>query len=90
MKIEIVHDYKLEKGDECTIWFYNSDGSKGYALCEYKGRNRNKEYIFESVIYGWKYYVNLEKKIVTWKYEHWNEQKEYVLDESTGWTKDLP
>jgi hypothetical protein len=52
----------LIKGETYTIWF-EQNGIEYWAVCEYKGRRKGR-YIFESVTYGWKYYIYESGEVV--------------------------
>jgi len=100
------NEYKLQKGDELFIHFKDEytdkTGTEAYALCEYVGRDKKRNYLFDSVTYGWRYVVNKEKTKVT----HFDnevyfvgekvhlrlkkEGKEYDISDMTGWLKYLP
>ena len=63
-KIEVVDDYKLQKGDEITLWWKGSNDETQYAKVEYLGRDKNGNYKFESTTYGWIYLVSKDKSKV--------------------------
>lgn len=61
---EVVKDYKYQKGDELTLWWKTPSGETQYALVEYAGRDRDKNYKFISTTYGWTYLVSKNKNKV--------------------------
>lgn len=88
MTFEIVENYKLRKCDYISIRWTNPDGSQGYAFdLRYKGRNRNKDYILESTIYGWHYIVSRDKKTV---YNDSHPEEVWDVDNCSGWANVLP
>ena len=55
----------MKKGTIVTLYFYDDKGDELYAECGFIGTNRNGEYRFRSVIYGWIYLVSKDLETVT-------------------------
>lgn len=55
---EIVHDYVTQKGDELTI---RSENWEVYATVIYRGKTKNGDYKFQSVTYGWYWFISKDK-----------------------------
>ena len=81
---------KLQKGDYISIHWENGD-RPGFAYdLRYKGRNKEKGYVFESTIYGWNYIVDCKKETVTFCGYGKKDWATHPVDNSTGWLRYLP
>lgn len=54
----------MKPGERTTLYFFDKNGEERWAEVEYIGRNRQNEYKFRSVLYGWLYFVSEDLETV--------------------------
>lgn len=83
--MEILENYKLQIGDDCTIWFEEEKNPYCYADCRYDGKHNGK-WCFTSNTYGWKFFIDVKTGEVT----NSDFTRKMKVNNDTGWMKVLP